>query len=172
MIPAVTTAIGVGAVYSLTMEYLLLGSGADHAANLLGLGRGWSPPRKSDYSYPDALAKQGDLRGAAKAYQEAIWGDRRDPLPYSRLATIRVSMGLPEEAIAVLRKGLTDARFDTHQEARFVRQIHEISASKLNDAARAAPDLARYLERDPEGEHTEWAHRALSHIKEQMIERD
>jgi tetratricopeptide (TPR) repeat protein len=172
VIPAVATAIGVGAVYSLSMEYLLLGSGADHVANLLGLGRGWSPPRKSDHSYPDALARRGDLQGAEKAYREAIWNDPRDPLPYSRLAGVRVSMGLPEEAIEVLREGLKAARFDTNQEARFVRQIHEIFARQLDNGARAAPDLARYLERDPEGEHAEWARGELAYIKEQMLEHD
>ncbi len=78
-VSAVATAIGIGAVYTLSMEYLVLGSGADHAVNLLGLGRGWSRPRKSDYSHPEALAKQGDLDGAAEIYKEAIWTNRRDP---------------------------------------------------------------------------------------------
>lgn len=170
VIPAVATAIGVGAIYTLAMEYVLLGSGAHHAANLLGLGRGWSRPRKSDFSHPDALAKRGDLRGAAQAYQAAIRVNRRDPLPYSRLAHVRVKMGRPEQAIEVLRKGLTVARFDANQEARFVRQIHEISRLQLGNPARAAPDLARYLEREPVGEHAEWANRELAHIKGQMRE--
>ena len=172
VIPAVTTAFGVGALYSFTMEYVLLGSGADHAANLLGMGRGWSRPRKSDHSQPDALAKQGDLHGAAKGYQDAIRADRRDPVPYSRLANVRIRMGLPAEAIEVLRNGLQRARFEVHQEARFVRQIHEISSQQLGDAARAAPDLARFLERESEGKHAEWAQNELAYIKKQMRENE
>ncbi len=170
VVPAVATAIGIGAVYAFTMEYLLLGSGADHAANLLGLGRGWSRPRKSDYSYPDALAKRGDLDGAAALYERAIRSDRRNPLPYSRLAHVRIRMDLHEEAIDILRTALEVARFDTHEEARFVRQIHEISSRHLGDPARAAPDLARYVERTSAGEHVEWARRELVYIKERIRE--
>ena len=170
VVPAVATAIGVGTVYTLAMEYLVLGSGADHAANLLGLGRGWSGPRKSDYSHPEALAMRGDLDGAAKIYRDAIWANRRDPLPYSRLAHIQIRMDLPEEAIEILRTALDVARFDTNEEARFVRQIHEISSNHLGDPARAAPDLARYLERRPEGEHSERARRELLYIKERIRE--
>jgi hypothetical protein len=170
VIPAVATAIGVGMVYTLSMEYLVLGSGADHAANLLGLGRGWSRPRNSDYSHPEALAKRGDLDGAAQIYQEAIWANRRDPLPYLRLSRIRSRMSLHEEAIEILRTALEVARFGLHEEARFLREIHEISSQQLGDAARAAPDLARYLERQPDGEHAEWARRELTFIKERIRE--
>ena len=79
-------------------------------------------------------------------------------------------MDLYEEAIEILRTALEVARFDTHQEACFVRQIHEISSSHLGNPARAAPDLARYLERRSEGEHVEWARRELTYIKEHMRE--
>ena len=37
VVPAVAIAIGVGATYSLAMEYLVCGSGADHMVNLLVL---------------------------------------------------------------------------------------------------------------------------------------
>ncbi len=166
VVPAVATAIGVGALYTISMEYLVLGSGADHAANLLGLGRGWARPRKSDYSHPDALAKRGDLEGAAALYRKAIRTDRRSPLPYSRLAHLTIRMDLPEEAIEILRTALEVVHFERHEEARFVRQIHEISSKHLGDPARAAPDLARYLERRPDGEHAEWARSELAYIKE------
>lgn len=170
VIPAVALAIGVGAVYSLGAEYLLLGSGADHAANLLGLGQGWSGPRGSDHSYPESLAKRGDLAGAAAIYKEAIWTNRRDPLPYLRLASIRTRMGAHEEAIDILRTALQVARLSAQEQARVVRQIHEIYSTQLGDAARAAPDLARYLEREPEGEHGDWARRELADIKERIRE--
>ena len=47
---------------------------------------------------------------------------------------------------------------------------HEISLTGLGDSARAAPDLVRYLERQPEGEHGEWARRELAYIKERIRE--
>ena len=86
VVPAVALAIGVGVLYSLTMEYLVFGSGADHMANLLGLGRGWSGARGSDYSHAEALEIRGDIEGATEIYKEAIGMNRRDPpaLPSAR----------------------------------------------------------------------------------------
>ena len=169
-IPAVALAIGVGAAYSLSMEYLVCGSGADHMLNLLGAGQGWSGARGSDYSHAEALAKRGDLKGAEAIYKEAIWRKRRDPLPYLRLARVRTRMGVHEGAVDILRTALEVARLSTEEEALAVRQIHEIYSTQLGDPARAAPDLARYLERNPEGEHGEWARRELAYIKESLRE--
>lgn len=170
VVPAVALAIGVGVVYSLAMEYLVFGSGADHLANLLGVGRGWSGPRGSDYSQAMAMEKRGDLEGAVEIYEEAIRTNRRDPVPYLRLAGIRTRTGLHEEAIEILRKALGVARFSTQGEALAVREIHEISTTRLGDSARAAPDLARYLEGQPGGVHEEWARRELADIKERIRE--
>ena len=168
VVPAVALAFGAGVLYSLGMDYVVFGSGADHMTNLLGLGRGWSGPRRPDYSHAEALEKRGDLEGAAEIYKEAIWTNWRDPLAYVQLASLRNRMGLHEEAIDILRRALGVARFSSLGEALAVREIHEISSTRLGDSARAAPDLARYLERQPEGEHGEWARRELAYIKEHI----
>ncbi len=170
VVPAVALAIGVGVLYSLSMEYLVFGSAADHVANLLGLGRGWSGARGSDYSHAEALEIRGDIEGATELYKRAIGRNRRDPLPYLRLAGIQTRAGLHEEAIDILRRALGVARFSPKGEALAVREIHEISSTHLGDSARAAPDLARYLEGQPEGEHGEWARRELDYIKERIRE--
>ena len=170
LIPAVAIALGIGMTYSLSMEYLIFGSGADHMLNLLGSGKGWHRARKPDYSYPDALAKRGDLEGAARIYREAIWRTRRDPVPYLRLARVQLRMGAHERALATLREALEVADLDPKQEAHLVRQTHEIYSVQLEDPARAAPDLARYLEGKPEGAHGEWARRELAYIKERIRE--
>ncbi len=172
VVPAVALAIGVGVLYSLTMEYLVFGSAADHVANLLGLGRGWSGATGSDYSHAEALEIRGDIEGATELYKKAVGRNRRDPLPYLRLAGIRTRAGLHEEAIDILRRALGVARFSPKGEALAVREIHEISSTRLGDSARAAPDLVRYLERQPEGEHREWARRELAYIKERIREED
>ena len=172
VVPAVTLAIGVGVLYSFGAEYLVFGSGADHMANLLGLGRGWSGPRGSDFSHAEALEARGDLEGAAEIYKDAIWRKKRDPVPYLRLARIRTRTGLHEEAIDILRRALGVARFSAQGEALAVREIHEISSARLGDPSRAAPDLARYLERQPEGMNEEWARRELDDIKIRIRETD
>ena len=170
LVPAVTLAIGVGVIYSLATEYLVLGSAADHMTILLGLGRGWSGARQSDYSYAEALEKRGDLEGASEIYKEAIWTNRRDPVPYLRLARVQARTGCHEQAIHVLREALGTARFSAQEEALAVREIHEISSTQLGDSRLAAPDLARYLERNPRGVHREWASRELAAIKHRIHE--
>jgi hypothetical protein len=170
VVPAVALAFGVGVLYSLGMEHVVFGSGAEQVTNLLGLGRGWSGPRRPDYSHAEALEKQGDLEGAVEIYKEAIWTNRRDPLAYVQLASLRNRMGLHEEAIDILRRALVVARFSSLGEALAVREIHEIFSTRLGDSAKAAPDLARYLERQPEGEHGEWARRELAYIRERIRE--
>lgn len=172
MIPAVTLAVGVGAIYSLGMEYLVFGSAADHIANLLGMGRGWSGPRASDYSFAQALEKRGDLDRAVEVYKDAIWMNKRNLMPYLKLADLRTRTGLHEEAIGVLRKALKVARLTPKTHALAIREIHEIATLGLGNAARAAPDLARYLERQPEGEDGEWARRELADIKESLRDDD
>ena len=79
-------------------------------------------------------------------------------------------MGLPEEAIDILRRALRVARFGRHGKALAIREIHEISSTRLGDSARATHDLARYLEREPEGEHWDWARRELAYIKDRNRE--
>ena len=170
VVPAVALAFGVGVLYSLGMEHVVFGSGAEQMTNLLGLGRGWSGPRRLDYSHAEALEKRGDLEGAVEIYKEAIWTNRRDPLAYVQLASLRNRMGLHEEAIDILRRALGVARFSSLGEALAVREIHEIFSTRLGDSARAAPDLARYLERQPEGQHGDWARRELAYIKERIRE--
>jgi len=100
-----------------------------------------------------------------KIYKDAIWRKKRDPLPYLRLASIRNRMGLHEEAIDILRKALGVARFSPQGAALAVREIHEISSNGLGDSSRSAPDLARYLEGQPDGVNEEWARRELAGIK-------
>jgi len=165
VVPAVTLAIGFGVLYSLGAEYLVFGSAGDHIANLLGVGRGWSGAKKSDFSYAEALEIRGDFEGAAKIYKDAIWKRKRDPLPYLRLARIRTRAGLHQEATDILRQALGVARFSAQGEALAVREIHEISSNRLGDPSRATPDLARYLERQPEAINEEWARRELDDIK-------
>ena len=165
-VPAVSIAIGVGALYSLGWEYIVFGSAADSIVSLLG--GGFSRATGSDFSYAQALEKRGDLEGAIEIYKEAIRVTRRDPMPYLRLAAIRTREGNHEESIDILRAGLSVARFNPRGRALAVREICEISTSGLGNSARAAADLVRYLEHEPEGEDGEWARRELADIKERI----
>ena len=168
VIPAVALAIGVGALYTFTMEYLILGEGADHLLTLIGLGSGLSSAPRADYSLAESLAIRGRLEEAAEVYQEAIWLRRRSPLPYIRLAEIRSRMGLHDQAIRILREAIATARLGAQEESFVIRRIVEISSTSLGNRPRAAPDLVRFLERGPVGEHEEWARSELASIKAQI----
>jgi tetratricopeptide (TPR) repeat protein len=118
-----------------------------------------------DYSLAESFAVRGRLEEAAEIYEEAIWLRRRTLLPYLRLADIRSRMGVHDEAIRILRSAIDTSRPKGQEESLVIRRIVEICSTSLGNRARAAPDLAGFLERRPDSEHAEWARHELAFIK-------
>ena len=77
-------------------------------------------------------------------------------------------MGLHDQAIRILREAIATARLGAQEESFVIRRIVEISSTSLGNRPRAAPDLVRFLERGPVGEHEEWARSELASIKAQI----
>jgi tetratricopeptide (TPR) repeat protein len=169
-VPAVAIAVSVGALYSIAAEYLLCGGAADSLLALVGRGSGISAAPRMDYSLAESFAVRGRLEEAAEVYEEAIGLRRRTLLPYLRLADIRSRMGVHDEAIRILRSAIDTARPKGQEESFVIRRIVEICSTSLGNRARAAPDLAGFLERRPEGEHAEWARHELAFIKAEIRE--
>ena len=61
------------------------------------------------------------------------------------------------------------ARLNRDQDAFAVRQICEICSTKLTDPALAVEDLHLFLERQPDGQHAEWASQELREIEEEFV---
>lgn len=161
VVPAVGTALGVGAAYAFVVEYLLCGSAASGIATLLqGASGSWT--RASDgHSRADALVQQGRWDEAEALYLEALRARPRDAHTYVRLARLHVTRGAPQDAVETLRRAVRRADMSAAEEGFVVRQIYEVCATKLKDARRAHEDVAALLERRPEGPHVLWAESAL-----------
>ena len=169
LVPAVGTALGVGAFYALVFEYFLCGSGAANIPSLLKGTGGRAIPLPDQYSHADALVQRGEYDDAVGLYEEAIENNPREGAPYMRMARAFTKHGDHEGALASLRRGLMTARLNRDQDAFVVRQICEICSTKLGDPTQAVEDLRLLLERQPDGQHAEWASQELREIEEGFV---
>ena len=169
VVPAVGTALGVGAFYALVFEYLLCGSAAADIASLLQGTGGRATPIQDQYSHADALVQRGEYDEAVRLYEEAIENNPRQGTPYMRMARAFTKQGDHDAALASLRRGLLTARVNADQEAFLVRQIFEICSTKLGDPTLAVEDLRLFRERQPDGQHAEWASQELREIEEGSV---
>ncbi len=167
IVPAVGTALGVGAFYALVFDYLVCGSAAADIGSLLGGTGGRARPLPDQYSHAEALVQRGEYDEAIRLYEEAIENNPREGAPYMRMARAFAKQGDHEGAIASLRRGFLTARVNPDQEAFAVRQICEICSTKLGDPTLAVDDLRLLLERQPDGRHAEWASEELRRIEEE-----
>ena len=167
LVPAVGTALGLGAFYAVAMEYVLCGSAASDVALLLQGGAAGSGARlRNPLSHADTLLHRGRRDEAIAIYHDAIDYDSRDPKPYIRLSRVYEGEGQYETMLDVLRLALRRAELAPDQEAFVVRRIYEISASKFEDPALAAEELEHLIERQRRTEHATWARWRLKEIRE------
>jgi len=165
-VPAVTTALLAGAAYTWGLDYVLCGAAARHVSELLIPTRGGGVPYRDQHSLAAALVARGEIEAAMEAYRDAIRKNPRDLVPYVRLArTMSDEAGRHEDSVRILRAALRDARLDERQEAFVVRQIEETWSQRAREPVRAAPDLARFLDRNPDSGHAAWARQTLDRIK-------
>lgn len=169
VVPAVTTAVGLGAAYAWSMEFVLCGEGAGRVMSFLsGTTRG-AGPRRPDHSYADSLAARGEIEAAIETHWQSIERDPGDVVPYLRIARLlHREKGRSRDAASVLRRAVRDAEVDERQDAFLVRSLYEACHDSDRGARSAAPDLARYLERRPDGAAADWARRELADIKEEL----
>ena len=165
--PGVGIAFAAGAVYSWLMGSVVCGDGPELAVKLLLQGGGirWRP----DHSLAQALEARGEWNAACHAYREANRRDARDPIPYLAMARILSRQRNPAAAVEALRDALHRAELSPEQEVLVLQRIVEIREDQGRRAA-AAPDLARYLERSPDGRGAPWARRELDEIKKGLAD--
>lgn len=167
-VPGVGLALTVGAVYSWLMGSVVCGDGAELAVTLLFQGGGVR--RRPDHSRAQALEARAEWDAAHRAYRDAIREDGRDPIPYFAIARILARQGSHASAVEALRDALHRAELTPEQEVHALQRIVQIREEQGRRAA-AAPDLARYLERSPNGRGAPWARRELDEIKRRLAER-
>ena len=171
VMPAITSATAIGALYAVVTGYLFCGGGVSDLVATLLASRGTSTPHRHEHSRAAALAARGELDAALLEYRMAMEADPADPVPYLRAARLLSrDLGRHEDALSTLREGLGNARTSEQEEARMVREIAELCELRLGDPARSAPHLARLLERQPGTPTGEWARRELAALKARMRE--
>lgn len=158
-------ALTAGAVYGWLMAFVVCGEGAELAVRALFEGGGIR--RRSEHSQAQALEQRGDWVAALGAWRQAGREDPTDPAPYFALARIHLRLGRSPHAVEVLRDAFARAELSHVEEVRALQWIVDARERQGNRAA-AAPDLARYLERNPNGPAAAWARGELAAIKDDL----
>lgn len=164
-LPGVGLAVTAGAVYGYFIGWVVCGEGAGLAVSALLTGSGIRP--EPDHSRAQALEQRGEYDAALAAYREANRADAGAPLPYLASARLLERRGESEGAVQTLRDALARARFSPEQEVLCLRRLADMFAD-AGHRRRAAGDLARYLERRPEGVGAAWARAELQAIKDEV----
>lgn len=164
-LPGVGLAVTAGAVYGYFIGWVVCGEGAGVAVTTLLTGSGIRP--EPDHSRAQALEQRGEYDAALAAYREAHSADPGAPLPYLAMARLRERRGEREGAVQTLRDALARARLSPEQEVLCLRRLADMHADAGHPRG-AAGDLARYLERRPDGLGAAWARAELRDIKDEV----
>ncbi|KPJ80095.1 MAG: hypothetical protein AMS19_09915 [Gemmatimonas sp. SG8_23] len=166
LVPAVGTALGLGAGYVALMEYLLCGSAGSDLSKLVHGAGAFSAGRTRDtLSHAEALAQRGQVDEAAALLLESIGREPGRATPYLRLSALRMQEEEYDQAVELLRAALDRARLGDEEEAFVVRRIYETCAGPLADPARATKDLEWLVERQRNSAHATWARWRLREIR-------
>lgn len=164
-LPGAGAAVTAGAVYGFLMGGVVCGEGAETAVRTLLAGGGIR--HRSDLSHAAVLEQRGALSEALRSYGEAVAADPTDPRPWLGIARVHERKGDVEGAARALREALTRARFTPEEEVMCLQHLVDLLADTGRRGA-AAPDLARYLERSPDGRGAAWARAELAAIKDEV----
>lgn len=134
---------------------------------------GGSPSTVShpDFSYADSLAARGLYDGAVAAYRNAAEESPETPEPLLRAARVlRDALERYPEAVELLREARAHPSADERFDELVTREIVEIHVNRLDEPARALPELARLIERYPDSPGAEWARRRIAELRTQVWE--
>jgi tetratricopeptide (TPR) repeat protein len=144
---------------------------AGRAAGTIHNPSGKGTPYRQEYSRAAALVIRGNYDEAVEAYREHIAEQPEDPEPYLRLARLlRDQLDRYDDAAHWFKAARQSARITARQEVFITRELIELATDKLRDPARAAPELARLIERFPGAPEAVWARTELREIKKQIGE--
>jgi len=133
---------------------------------------GASTPSAPDLSRADSLAARGRWDEALTAYREAMAERPGDPTPYLRIARLlRDELGRHEEAAHWFRRVRREVELGESLEVLVGRELVEIYRNRLGEPLRAAPELARLVERFGDAPVADWARRELRDVKAEVARR-
>lgn len=163
------TPVMVGLFVWIVVQLALRGAGG-LAARYTGLRGGTTPPRR-EYSAAQALAAQGRYLEAVDAYEVAAAESEGNPEPYLAIARIlRDHLKDFEASAGWFRRARRDARLTRGQELLVAQELVELYTTRLGDAGRAIPELARIVQLEPNGPRGQAAARRLAELRSEARE--
>ena len=169
VITTVATVTALGAGYAILLGALLCGRGIDQVLGHLLGAPGGGATRRTEYSYAAAMTHQGNPKGAAEVYNRMISEAPMESAAYFHLAKLFTDkLDEPREAIRTLSLARERARLTEEEEILVYRRIIDLWRFRLGEERRAAPELARLVERFGAREVGVWAKRELEEIKDEV----
>ena len=158
-------AIG-GAIYAIARVTAV---GAGQAASAIHNPSGSSTPHQHEYSQAEAMVAQGDYGNAATLYRDYIEADPTDAEACLRLARLlRDHLRQYDEAARWFRAARQRRGQSSRQELVITRELIELALDQQHDPPRAAPELARLVERFPGSPEARWARDELAEIRRRI----
>ena len=153
-------------IYTITR---LVTVGAGRAAGTIHNPSGSSTPHEHEYSQAEAMVAQGDYRNAATLYRGYIDADPTDAEACLRLARLlRDHLRRYDEAARWYRAARQRGEPSSRGELVITRELIELALNQQHDPPRAAPELARLVERFPGTPEAGWAREELAEIRKRV----
>lgn len=148
---------------------LLILRGAGRAGSVLYTPSGRTTPRKREYSLAESYVARGEHKAAVDAFEESIFEDPSDPLPYLRVARIyRDELADPEAAARWFKRALAESEVPRGVALLVRKELVELYRVRMGEPRRAAPVLARIAEEAAGTPDGRWAAAELARIKSAM----
>jgi len=171
--PLVASMVGAsvvlaGGIYAIA-RFVTLGAG--RAAGTVHNPSGSSTPHQHEYSQAEAMVAQGDYLNAVTLYREYVDTDPTDAEACLRLARLlRDHLQRHDEAGRWFRAARQRGERSSRWELLLTRELIELALDHQHDHPRAAPELARLIERFPGTPEAHWAREELAKIRK-LIDR-
>ncbi len=115
------------------------------------------------------MVAQGDYRNAATLYRDYIKANPTDGEACLRLARLlRDHLGRYDEAAHWFRAARQSGKQSSRGELLITRELIEMALAQQRDPPRAAPELARLVERFPGTPEARWAREELAEIRKRI----
>jgi hypothetical protein len=160
-----------GAVFAGSLVYFLVrkiphGAGAAMQAALMPSGD--STPYETDFSFEQALAMKGDVKGALAAFEEKIAAAPGDAAVRLTAAEMYMSNNNPMRARDLFREVQRLPTVQRRDDVTASYRLVDLYRGKLADPGRALPEFRRLIDRYPGTQIEAQARAALAKLKAEL----
>lgn len=127
--------------------------------------RGRSRP---EYSQAETLVIRGAYAGAVRLYAAAADENPADPEPLIRGARVLRDHSAAYASAADWLRRARERKLTTEQDITIARELIELYVGRLDQTAKALPELARLRDRYPDTRTAEWAANRMGQLRAQV----